>query len=178
MYHDKSLEKRRIPPGPAPIERKAYATESNYRFGVQPVFESWHSVPMLVRRTGALRNGSLFEDFLLPVVPDRVLRHLADSAYGHCRLVEITSDGLVIVYPQSKLPVPMRCATSTSRPSSPLTDEALRRDRRRPALPSGWPSPARHERPDLSRSPPLAASARQPADKRPSIRIMNWSDWQ
>src|SRR5471030_71050 len=78
-----------------PVETRAYADRIELRqdgrvvgdhrrcFGrEQTVFDPWHSVPVLARKPGVLRNGAPFKDWLLPSGLQRVRRKLAGTADG------------------------------------------------------------------------------------------------
>ena len=65
------------------------------------VFDAWHTVPVLARKPGALRNGAPFKDWVLPAGLDRVRRKLAGVDDGNRQMVTILSavlsDGLPAV---------------------------------------------------------------------------------
>eukprot|EP01035_Chromulina_nebulosa_P022322 gene22322-28908_t len=66
----------------------------------QTVYDPWHSVPVLARKPGALRNGAPFKDWVLPPGLERVRRRLAGSADGDRQMVRILttvlSEGLAV----------------------------------------------------------------------------------
>jgi hypothetical protein len=65
------------------------------------VFNSWHYVPVLVRKPGPLRNRAPFKDWVLPGEIERVGRKLAGSNEGDRQTVKILAavleDGLSAV---------------------------------------------------------------------------------
>ena len=65
------------------------------------MFDTWHYVPVLARKPGALRNGAPFKDWLLPAGLERIRRKLAGVADGDRQMVNILSsvlsDGLPAV---------------------------------------------------------------------------------
>ena len=97
-----------------PVEVQAYAerivirqdgavvAEHARRFGRnQAIYHPWHSVPVLARKPGALRNGAPFKDWPLPAHLERVRRRLKGSDDGDRQMVKILSavltDGLLAV---------------------------------------------------------------------------------
>jgi hypothetical protein len=62
------------------------------------VYDSWHYVPVLARKPGALRNGAPFKDWVLPAALDRIRRKLSGSDDGDRQMFKILaavlSDGL------------------------------------------------------------------------------------
>jgi len=97
-----------------PVEVRAYADRIQVRqdgrvvgehpraFGRdQTVFDPWHYVPVLARKSGALRNGAPFKNWVLPAALDRVRRKLAGADDGDRQMVAILtavlSDGLTAV---------------------------------------------------------------------------------
>ncbi len=97
-----------------PVEVQAYAerivirqdgavvAEHARRFGRnQAIYDPWHSVPVLARKPGALRNGAPFKDWPLPAHLERVRRRLKGSDDGDRQMVKILSavltDGLLAV---------------------------------------------------------------------------------
>lgn len=97
-----------------PVEVRAYADRIELRqegrivgehrrlFGRnQTVYDPWHYVPALTRKSGALRNGAPFKDWILPANLDRVRRRLAGAGDGNRQMVSILtavlSDGLAAV---------------------------------------------------------------------------------
>jgi len=62
---------------------------------------SWHYVPVLARKPGALRNGAPFKDWVLPAAIERVRRKLAGADDGNRQMVDILNavltDGLPAV---------------------------------------------------------------------------------
>ena len=97
-----------------PVEVRAYADRIELRqdgrivgehqrcFGRdQTVYDSWHYVPVLARKPGALRNGAPFKGWVLPASIERVRRKLAGSDDGDRQMVDILaavlSDGLPAV---------------------------------------------------------------------------------
>ncbi len=94
-----------------PVEIRAYADRIVVRqdgrvvaehvrsFGRgETIYDSWHYVPVLARKPGALRNGAPFKDWVLPGALDRIRRKLAGSNEGDRQMVEILAtvldDGL------------------------------------------------------------------------------------
>ena len=67
----------------------------------QCIYDPWHSVPVLARKPGALRNGAPFKDWVLPANLERVRCKLRGSADGDRQMVAILSavlaDGLAAV---------------------------------------------------------------------------------
>jgi len=65
------------------------------------VYDPWHYVPVLARKPGALRNGALFKDWVLPASMERVRRKLAGADDGNRQMVDILTavltDGLPAV---------------------------------------------------------------------------------
>jgi len=62
---------------------------------------SWHYVPVLARKPGALRNGASFKDWVLPTAMERIRRKLSGSNDGDRQMVQILAavltDGLAAV---------------------------------------------------------------------------------
>ena len=62
--------------------------------------KTYHYVPVLARKPGALRNGAPFKDWVLPGAIERVRRRLAGSHDGDRQMVDILgavlSDGLAV----------------------------------------------------------------------------------
>jgi hypothetical protein len=65
------------------------------------VFDPWHYVPVLARKSRALRNSAPFKDWVLPAGLERIRRKLAGNADGDRQMVKILttvlSDGLSAV---------------------------------------------------------------------------------
>jgi hypothetical protein len=65
------------------------------------LYDPWHYVPVLARKPGALRNGALFKDWVLPASMERVRRKLAGADDGNRQMVDILTavltDGLPAV---------------------------------------------------------------------------------
>ena len=97
-----------------PVEIRAYAERLELRqdgrvvgehrraFGRgKTVYDPWHSVPVLARKPGALRNGAPFKDWELPGALERVRRKLRGAPDGDRQMVEILGavlgDGLPAV---------------------------------------------------------------------------------
>lgn len=97
-----------------PVEIQAYADrivirqdgivvgERRRRFGrEETAYAPWHYVPVLARKTGALRNGAPFKDWVLPSAMEKIRRKLAGSADGDRQMVKILAavldDGLPAV---------------------------------------------------------------------------------
>jgi hypothetical protein len=97
-----------------PVEIQAYADRIVLRqdgvivgehprcFGCgQTIYDSWHYVPVLARKPGALRNGAPFKNWLLPASLERVRRKLKGSDDGDRQMVKVLSavltDGLAAV---------------------------------------------------------------------------------
>ena len=64
-------------------------------------YDPWHYVPVLARKPGALRNGTPFKDWVLPVVMERVRRKLDGTEDGNRQMLDILAavltDGLPAV---------------------------------------------------------------------------------
>jgi len=97
-----------------PVEIRAYADRIELRqegrtvgehprcFGRdQTIYDPWHSVPVLARKPGALRNGAPFKDWILPASLERVRRKLGTAPDGGRQMVDILTavlcDGLPAV---------------------------------------------------------------------------------
>jgi transposase len=97
-----------------PVEVHAYAerivirqdgrivAEHRRSFGRgETIYDTWHYVPVLARKPGALRNGAPFKDWVLPTALEKVRRKLADSDDGDRQMVSILAavltDGLPAV---------------------------------------------------------------------------------
>lgn len=67
----------------------------------ETTYDPWHSVPVLARKPGALRNGAPFKDWVLPASIERVRRKLAGADDGNRQMVDILNavltDGLPAV---------------------------------------------------------------------------------
>ena len=67
----------------------------------ETVYDSWHYVPVLARKPGALRNGAPFKGWVLPAAIEGVRRRLAGVDDGNRQMVDILaavlSDGLPAV---------------------------------------------------------------------------------
>jgi transposase len=67
----------------------------------ETIYDPWHYVPVLARKPGALRNGSPFQDWVLPAALERVRHRLAGSDDGDRQMVAILAavltDGLPAV---------------------------------------------------------------------------------
>jgi hypothetical protein len=67
----------------------------------ETIYDPWHYVPVLARKSGALRNGAPFKDWMLPGALERVRRKLAGSDDGDRQMVAILAavltDGLPAV---------------------------------------------------------------------------------
>jgi hypothetical protein len=67
----------------------------------ETVYDPWHYVLVLARKPGALRNGALFKDWVLPTAVERIRRKLAGSSDGDRQMVKILAavltDGLAAV---------------------------------------------------------------------------------
>jgi hypothetical protein len=67
----------------------------------ETTYDPWHYVPVLARKTGALRNGAPFKDWVLPAAIERVRRKLAGADDGNRQMVDILNavltDGLPAV---------------------------------------------------------------------------------
>ncbi len=67
----------------------------------QTIYDPWHYVPVLARKPGALRNGALFKDWLLPSNLERVRRKLRGADDGDRQMVKVLAavltDGLASV---------------------------------------------------------------------------------
>jgi hypothetical protein len=67
----------------------------------ETVYDPWHSVPVVMRKPGALRNGAPFKNWVLPSSLEQVRRKLSGSDDGDRRTVEIVAavleDGLPAV---------------------------------------------------------------------------------
>ena len=65
------------------------------------LYDPWHYVPVLARKSGALRNGAPFKDWVLPASMERVRRKLAGVDDGNRQMVDILTavltDGLPAV---------------------------------------------------------------------------------
>ncbi len=65
------------------------------------VYNPWHYVPVLARKSGALRNGAPFKNWVLPSSMERVRRKLSRTDDGNRQMVDILAavltDGLVAV---------------------------------------------------------------------------------
>jgi hypothetical protein len=67
--------------------------EDPHSFGRgETTYDTWHYGPVLVRKPGALRNGALFRDWVLPAAIERVRRKLADADDGR-QTVDTRSNG-------------------------------------------------------------------------------------
>jgi hypothetical protein len=80
----------------------AVVAEHRRSFGRgQTIYDSWHNVPVLARKPGALRNGAPFKDWLLPANLERVRSRLKGSDDGDHQMVKILAavltDGLAAV---------------------------------------------------------------------------------
>src|ERR1700675_411623 len=67
----------------------------------ETTYDPWHYVPVLARKPGALRNGALFKDWVLPAAMERVRRKLTSADDGNRQMVDILNavltDGLPAV---------------------------------------------------------------------------------
>jgi transposase len=67
----------------------------------QVIYDPWHYVPALLRKPGALRNGSPFKGWILPGALGRVRQKLSGSADGDRQMVRllnaVLSDGMASV---------------------------------------------------------------------------------
>ena len=90
-----------------PVEIRAYAERVEIRqegrvvgdharaFGRGgTIYDPWHYVPILARKPGALRNGTPFRDWDLPVPIERVRRKLKAAPDGDRQMVDILSAAL------------------------------------------------------------------------------------
>ncbi|GJD98087.1 Mu transposase domain-containing protein [Methylobacterium iners] len=57
----------------------------------QTVYDSWHYLPVLARKPGALRNGEPFRDWDLPCGIARIRERLRNHVDGHRQFVSILS---------------------------------------------------------------------------------------
>jgi hypothetical protein len=87
------------------IDEVDYVVEHPRSFGRgETIYDPWHSVPLLARKPGALRNGAPFKDGVLPTAIERVRRKLAGADDGNRQMVDILQaelhyfrgDGLVL----------------------------------------------------------------------------------
>ena len=63
------------------------AEDARYLRRDRTIYDSWHSLPVLVRRPGALRNGASFKDWVLPSALARLRRKVGSGDGPDCRFV-------------------------------------------------------------------------------------------